>query len=77
MTFSPGETLRTIRETKPLVHRRHGDRVLRGQRDERARAVAAGGRERLQVGLDAGPPARVGGRDGEATWNGHDSLRRC
>ena len=38
------------------------DRVLRGQRDDRAHPVAARGGERLQVGLDAGAAARVGRR---------------
>ena len=38
--------------------------------------VMHGRGEGLQVGLDAGAPARVGGRDGETPWNCHDSLRR-
>jgi hypothetical protein len=41
---------------RQLVDRRHRGRVLRGQRDESAHAVGAGGRERLQIGLDAGTP---------------------
>jgi hypothetical protein len=62
---------------RQLVHRRDGDRVLGGQGDERTHAVAAGRGEGLQVGLDPGSAPRVGRRDGETTWNCHDSLRRC
>ena len=52
-------------------------RVLRRQRDERGRAVHARGRERLQVGLDAGAAARVGRRDRQGARNGRgSSLRR-
>ena len=45
---------------------RHLARVLRGERHDRAAAVAAGGREGAQVGLDAGAPAGVGRGDGES-----------
>ena len=54
---------------RQLLDGRDGDRVLRRQRDEHGRAVAAGGRERLQVGLDAGAAARVGRGDRETTRN--------
>src|SRR2546423_5933297 len=50
-----------------LLDGRDSDRVLRRQRDEHGRAVAAGGRERLQVGLDAGAAARVRGGDRQTT----------
>jgi len=56
-----------------LVNGRHGDRVLRGESDDRAHAVAAERRKRLQVGLDAGAAAGVGARDREAArhhWTG-------
>src|SRR6266550_9083831 len=53
---------------RQLVDRRHADRVLRGQRDKGGHAVAAGRGKRLQVGLDPGAPARVGGSDRQTTW---------
>ena len=53
------------------MNRRDRCGVLRGERDERAHAVAAGGREGLQVGLDARATARVGRGDRETAWNGH------
>jgi len=43
----------------------HVDRVLRGDGGDRRCAVDAVGGERLEVGLDPGPAARVGSRDGE------------
>ena len=49
-----------------LVDGRHTGRVLRGQGDDRAHAVAAEMRERLQVGLDSGAAARVRAGDREA-----------
>ncbi len=54
-----------------FVHGRHTGRVLRRQRDDRRHAVRACGGERLQVGLDAGAAAGVGGRDREDAWDGH------
>ena len=59
-----------------LLDRGHADRVLRRQRDEHRHAVRTRGGERLQVGLDAGAAAGVGGRDRERAWDGHGSLRR-
>src|SRR5205823_6296977 len=56
---------------RQLVHGRDRGRVLRRQRDESAHPVAAGGREGLQVGLDAGTPARIGRGDGETTRYWH------
>ena len=41
------------------------DGVLRGDRGDRARAVHAERRERLQIGLDAGAAARVAAGDGQ------------
>jgi DEAD/DEAH box helicase domain-containing protein len=43
-------------------------RGLSRQRDDRAHAMAAEVRERLEVGLDAGAAAGVGARDREAAW---------
>jgi hypothetical protein len=54
---------------RKLVHSRDGGRVLRRQRDEDARPVTAGGRKRLQVGLDAGPAAGIRRRDRECARN--------
>ena len=54
---------------RQLVHGDHADRVLRGQRDDRARAEAAGGGEGLQVGLDPRASARVGARDRQTSRN--------
>ena len=54
---------------RQLVDRVTAERVLRGERDEHAHPVAAGGGERLQVGLDAGAAAGVGAGDREAAWN--------
>ena len=48
---------------------RDRDRVLGGQRDDRAHPVAAEARERLQVGLDPGAAAGVRGGDREAAGN--------
>ena len=48
-----------------LLHGGHAERVLRGQRDDRARPEAARGRERLQVGLDPRSASRVGAGDRE------------
>src|SRR5262249_46256014 len=59
-----------------LEHVRHADRVLRGQRDDRRRPVAPRGRERLQVGLDPGPTARVGAGDRQTARNAHAWHRR-
>jgi hypothetical protein len=44
-------------------------RVLRGERDDRAHAVAAGGRERLQVGLDPGAAAESEPAIVSISWN--------
>ena len=44
-------------------------RVLRRERDDRRRPMNAGGRERLQVGLDPGPSAGIGARNRDAAWN--------
>ena len=48
-----------------LVDRAHFRRRLGRQGDDRAHAVAAEPGEGLQVGLDPGPAARIGGRDRE------------
>jgi hypothetical protein len=45
---------------------RDADRILRGDRGDRARAVDAERRERLEVRLDAGAAARVAAGDGES-----------
>jgi GNAT superfamily N-acetyltransferase len=47
------------------LDRLHPDRVLRGDRRDRARPVHAAPNERLQISLDAGPAAGVGPRDRE------------
>ena len=49
----------------------HADRVLRGDRGDRGHPVDAAGRERLQVGLDAGAAAGVRAGDRE-----HAGIRR-
>jgi hypothetical protein len=48
---------------RQLVDRLHPDGVLRGERDQDRHAVHARAGERLQVGLNPGAAARVGGRD--------------
>ena len=50
------------------VDRADAERVLRGDRGDRARAVHAAARERLQVGLDAGAAAGVRAGDRQRTW---------
>ena len=72
-----GVELRADEVARQLVNGRDLLRVLRGQRDERGRAVHAGGREGLQVGLDPGTAARVGRCDRQGARNGRgSSLRR-
>jgi hypothetical protein len=51
------------------VHRRHFNGVLRGQRDDRRRPVTAGGRERLQVGLNPRAAAGVRPRNRQYSRN--------
>ena len=43
----------------------HALRILRGQRRDHAHSIAAVGRKRLQVGLDARPAPAVRARDGQ------------
>ena len=59
---------------RQLLDGRHRDRVLSGDRCDRAGAVDAQRRERLEVRLDAGSAARVGAGDGQR--NGGCQARR-
>jgi hypothetical protein len=59
-----------------LVDAGDAGRVLRGQRDDRAHPVRAGGREGLQVGLDPGAAAGIGARNRQNSRNQENSLRR-
>jgi hypothetical protein len=63
-----GLELRTDEFGRQLVDRRHTGRVLRRERDERRCAVATGGREGLQVGLNPGAATGIGRRDRQTTW---------
>jgi hypothetical protein len=54
-----GLELRSNELCRHLVHSGHTRGVLGGQRDDRAHSVTAGGRERLQVGLDPGAAAGI------------------
>jgi hypothetical protein len=69
-----GLELRGDELRRHLVHSGHTRGVLRRQRDDRAHSVTAGGRERLQVGLDPGAAAGVRAGNGKTTWNRHVSL---
>ena len=53
---------------RQLVDRGDPHRVLRRQRDERGQPVTPRRGERLQVGLDAGAAAGIGGGDRQTTW---------
>src|SRR5204863_4563855 len=59
---------------RQFVHSRDAGHVLRSQRGDRGHAVAARGRERLQVGLNACAAARIRAGDGQTTWNRDSSL---
>ncbi len=54
----------------------HADRVLRGDRGDRRRAMHAKGGESLQVGLDAGPAARIGSSDRQGNRELHAGRHR-
>ncbi len=56
---------------RQLLDRRHPDRALGRQRDEHRHPMGARCGERLQIGLDPGSTAGVGGRDCEGAWDGH------
>ena len=72
-----GLELREDEFRRQLVDRGHRLRVLRCQRHEHRGAVDTGCAERLQVGLDAGAAAAVGGRDRQCPRNSRRaSLRR-
>jgi SAM-dependent methyltransferase len=57
-----------------LVDSRDPGRVLRGQGHDRTHPETAGGRESLQVGLDAGAPTGVRAGDGQAARDGHAGI---
>ena len=76
--FVPGSTTKLVTMGSALQllgpdHRFHtrvyNTGVLGGQGDEHARPVASGGRERLEIRLDARAAARVGRGDRQATRN--------
>jgi hypothetical protein len=52
-----------------FLHSAHPERILRRQRDDRARAEAAGGGERLEVRLDPCAAPRIGAGNRETSWN--------
>ena len=68
-----GLELRLDELRRQLLHGGHAERVLCGQRNDRARPEAAGGSKRLQVGLDPGSASRVGAGDRETSRNGQST----
>jgi hypothetical protein len=64
-----GVELRADELGRQLVHGGDAEGVLRGERDDDARPVAARRPERLEVGLDACAAPGVRAGDGQTTWN--------